>query len=169
MDPEIILSRQAVAGDVRAFTELVRMHEGQVRRFLGRLTGEGADDLAQEVFVKAWRSAGHWHGKGAYKSWLLGIAWNEFLVARRSAKRRTERESAFEGRQLPGDANEKIDVARALAALGERERAAALLCFAEGYSHVEAATIMRIPLGTLKSALARARTALAARLEMSHD
>jgi RNA polymerase sigma-70 factor (ECF subfamily) len=169
MDEETMLARRAAAGDAAAFAMLVQRHEGPVRRFLRRLSGEGADDLAQEVFLKAWRMAGRWRGEAGYRSWLMGIAWNAFRTSRRADRRRTQREGAFEPEQAAGDANAKIDVERALAALGERERAAALLCFAEGCSHREAAAIMRLPLGTLKSILARARTALAAQLEMSHD
>jgi DNA-directed RNA polymerase specialized sigma24 family protein len=54
---------------------------------------------------------------------------------------------------------------RALAALGPRERAAALIVFGEGHSHSEAATMLRLPLGTLKSLVARARAALIPLLE----
>jgi RNA polymerase sigma-70 factor (ECF subfamily) len=60
-------------------------------------------------------------------------------------------------------------MARAMAALEPRERAAAQLCFAEGYSHGEAAQILQLPLGTLKSVVARARSQLAAALETKHD
>ena len=54
---------------------------------------------------------------------------------------------------------------RALAALGPRERAAALLVFGEGHSHAEAARALGVPLGTLKSIVARARSALIPVLE----
>ena len=59
----------------------------------------------------------------------------------------------------------RIDIDRALASLPERERAAALLCLGEGWSHSEAAQILGLPLGTLKSLVARARTKLAVMLE----
>ncbi len=54
---------------------------------------------------------------------------------------------------------------RALAALGPRERAAALIVFGEGHSHSEAAAILGLPLGTLKSLVSRARAALIPLLE----
>ena len=170
MDRETELARAAAAGDAAAFTALVRLHEGAVRRFLARLLrGEGADDLAQEVFLKAWRMAGHWRGEGSYKSWLMGIAWTSFLSFHRSRGRREEREQADIALAPARDSDAAIDLARALAGLEERERAAALLCFGEGCSHGEAARIMGLPLGTLKSIVARARTALAAQLEPRHD
>lgn len=172
MQDDADLARRAAAGDTAAFSALVRLHEGPVRRFLLRLArGNGGDDMAQEVFLKAWRYSGRWRGEGSYRSWLLGIAWTTFLEFRRAGGRRDarEREAAALLEPAAGDDAVRIDVARALASLGERERGAALLCFAEGCSHAEAATIMQIPLGTLKSVLARARTALAARLEPDHE
>jgi RNA polymerase sigma-70 factor (ECF subfamily) len=172
MDDELDLARRAAAGDAAAFAALVRLHEAAVRRFLGRLvrggaSDVGADDLAQEVFLKAWRTGARWRGDSSYRTWLFGIAWTTFLDVRRAGTRRAARETAaFDDAPAAADPDRAIDLARALATLGERERAAALLCFGEGCSHGEAARIMGLPLGTLKSVLARARTALAARLEM---
>jgi RNA polymerase sigma factor (sigma-70 family) len=142
----------------------VRRHERRVRSFLARLTrGDGADDLAQETFLQAWRSAGDWRGEGSYEGWLLRIAWRRFLCSRRG--RREEAAAAPDERAAPGGAPEaRLDIERALAALPARERAAALLCYAEGYSHGEAAAIMELPLGTLKSLAARAKAALARHL-----
>ena len=171
MDEEMVLARKAAAGDAAAFTRLVRAHEGAVRRFLARLTRGDADDLAQEVFLKAWRAASSWRGEGSYRGWLLRIAWTLFLTAHRGEQRRGARDhEAYERMSAPAAGPETaIDLERALDQLGERERAAALLCFGEGCSHAEAAEIMALPLGTLKSILARARNALAARLETVHD
>lgn len=167
MDQERELARRAAAGDAAAFTALVRLHEAAVRRFLRRLAGNGADDLAQEVFLKAWRRAGEWRGEGSYRGWLMKIAWTAFLGAHRAGGRREARDHAAYEADAPArrDPDAAIDLDRALAALGERERAAALLCFGEGCSHNEAAGIMGLPLGTLKSIVARTRTALVARLE----
>jgi RNA polymerase sigma-70 factor (ECF subfamily) len=169
MDQDSELARRAAAGDAAAFAALVRAHEGAVRRFLARLTrGDGADDLAQEVFLKAWRRAGDWRGEGSYRGWLLRIAWTMFLTAYRAQGRRAARDqAAFEGgAPAARDPDMTIDLSRALAALDERGRAAASLCFGEGCSHNEAAQIMGLPLGTLKSIVARARAALVERLEV---
>jgi RNA polymerase sigma-70 factor (ECF subfamily) len=63
------------------------------------------------------------------------------------------------------DIEQRVAIDRALAALPDRKRAAALLVFAEGHSHSEAAAMLDIPLGTLKSVIGRARTALTPLLE----
>jgi RNA polymerase sigma-70 factor (ECF subfamily) len=143
----------------------VRRHERRVRAFLARVArGEGADDLAQETFLKAWRMAGSWRGEGSYEGWLLRIAWRQFLSSRR--KRSEEpAEPTDRADETAGAHDARIDVERALARLAPRERAAAMLCLGEGYSHAEAATILDLPLGTLKSIVARAKGALVKQLE----
>lgn len=133
-----------------------------MRRFLARLCRESADDLAQETFIKAWRMAGSWRGEGSYEGWLLRIAWRGFLSGRR---RRASPPPAFEPALQSASPELRLDLERALAALPERERAAALLCYGEGYSHADAAAVLDMPLGTLKSLVARARLRLAAQLE----
>jgi RNA polymerase sigma-70 factor (ECF subfamily) len=159
------LARRAAAGDVAAFTALVRRHERRVRAFLVRLTrGDGAEDLAQEAFLKAWRMAGSWRGEGSYEGWLLRIAWRLFL-SRQRGRREEQVEATDLGDCTRWDHDARIDVERAFAALAARERAAALLCLGEGYSHSEAAAILDLPLGTLKSIVARARASLARALE----
>lgn len=165
MNQDSELARRAAAGDAAAFAALVRANEAAVRRFLRRLAGESGDDLAQETFLKAWRLAGDYRGEGRYRAWLMRIAWTTFLGAHRAGRRRAAREAGAPPPQAPAHPDLAIDLERVLASLGERERAAALLCFGEGCSHAEAAEIMRLPLGTLKSIVARARAALVERLE----
>lgn len=157
-----MLAARAAAGDVGAFTELVRRHEGRVRGFLARFCEQDADDLSQETFVRAWRMAGSFRSEGSYQGWLLKIAWRLFLSGRKNRKESSElRENLICSEVDPAAA---IDVNRALALLDERERAAALLCFRVGHSHVEAADILGLPLGTLKSIIARAKAQLASHL-----
>lgn len=160
---EAELARRAAAGDVDAFTCLVRLHEADVRRFLDRVTmGRGGDDIAQEAFLKAWRRRAAWWG-GSYRAWLMRIAWTSFLDTHRVTTRRAAREdAAFAMADSSAvDADTRIDLCRALATLSERERAAAQLCLGEGFSHGEAAEILAMPLGTLKSTVLRARARLA--------
>ena len=165
MDQDIELARRVAAGDAAALSVLVRAHEAAVRRFLRRLAGDSGDDLAQETFLKAWRLAGHYRGEGRYRAWLMRIAWTTFLEAQRAGRRRQAREAGAPQPQAPAHPDLRIDLERALAVLGERERAAASLCFGEGCSHAEAAAIMGLPLGTLKSLVARARISLLETLE----
>ena len=131
-----------------------------MRAFVARVGGrEGADDVAQETFLKAWRMAASYRGEGSYRAWLLRIAWNQYVGGRRKRREQSGADDLPERGYTPR-ADEAIDTARALAALDPRERAAALLCFGYGHSHGEAAEILDMPLGTLKSIVARARARL---------
>jgi RNA polymerase sigma-70 factor (ECF subfamily) len=126
---------------------------------LRRLAGDGADDLAQETFLAAWRSAASWRGEGSYFAWLSRIAWRQFLSKRRN-ERPTQPLDDAEHLATQPDAPRRSAIDQAMGRLSDRERMAALLCFAQGRAHPEAAQIMDIPLGTLKSLVARAREKL---------
>ena len=163
------LTRRAAAGDNAAFTALVREHQSKVRGFLRRLTRGNAalaDDLAQETFFEAWRKIAQYRGEGSFGGWLCGIAWSRFLMDRR--KRREEPlEDADEAASFdPGPAHAaKLDLEKAMAKLAAPERAALTLCYALGHSHGEAAEILDLPLGTVKSHVLRGREKLQTMLE----
>lgn len=142
----------------------MRAYEPRLRALLRRLAGEAGDDLAQETFLAAWRAAGTWRGESSYFTWLARIGWRQFLSHQRSTKQAEPLCEAAEIAALPQE-ERRIAIDQAMIRLPERERMAALLCFAEGYSHNEAAMIMSLPLGTLKSLVARARQHLVQYLE----
>lgn len=130
-----------------------------MRNFLSRLAGrEAADDLAQETFLRAWRHAGRFQGSGSYSAWLLAIGWRVFLDARK--RDRTERANLSEWKLRPDqrleDPASRIDVEKLYAALDADERACLALCLGQGWSYSDAAEILAIPLGKLKSRLSRA-------------
>jgi len=153
------LSSKAAQGDRRAFSALVRRHEARVRAFLVRTAGrDAADDLAQETFLRAWRNAGRFRGTGSYTGWLLAIAWYVFLDSSKRQRMEIGRRRALD--LAPASASEdplaKMDVEKLMAALDPEERASLALCLGQGCSHGEAAEILGVPLGTLKSRVARA-------------
>jgi RNA polymerase sigma-70 factor (ECF subfamily) len=164
LDTDAALAERTRGGDTAAFAELVARHEARVRRFVRRAAGHAAAAIAQEAFLKAWQRRAEWRGGGSYEGWLLRIAWTTFLDFERSARRRAAREAGMADAVQP-DPELAIALGQALANLSSRERAAAELCFAQGFSHGEAAEIMAVPLGTLKSTVARARERLIALLE----
>lgn len=159
-----MLARRAAAGELAAFTELVRTHEPRLRALLRRLAGDMGDDLAQETFVAAWRAAASWRGESSYFTWLARIGWRQFLSHQRSQRPAEPIDEAAQMAVHPED-ERRAAIDQAMARLPERERMAALLCFANGHSHGEAAMIMDVPLGTLKSLVARARRRLTEWLE----
>ena len=159
-DEDWALNQRVAGGDRAAFQLLVLRHEGRLRAFLARAAGCDADDLAQEAFVRAWQRAGDYRGQGSYAAWIMGIGWRLFLDQRRTARRR-EALSAGDDASAATDprpaSDASIDADRLLASLSPQERAALTLCFGHGWSHGEAAEIMGVPLGTLKSLVLRGR------------
>lgn len=154
------LAAAAARGDAAAFEILVRRHERVVRGFLARLAPGGgrADDLAQETFLTAWSKAAGFTGAGRYRGWLMRIAWTVFLMDVRQRGRRLPDHAGAGGAAEPeaaGDAERDLIVEDALSRLAEADRAAVVLCLVLGHSHSEAAAILDMPLGTLKTRVAR--------------
>ena len=153
------LAAAAARGEAAAFETLVRRHERVVRGFLARLAGAGrADDLAQETFLTAWTKAAAFTGDGRYKGWLMRIAWTVFLMDVRQRGRRLPDYAGTGEASEPaahGDAERDLIVEDALGRLGEADRAAVVLCLVLGHSHREAAEILDMPLGTVKTRVAR--------------
>lgn len=151
-DEDLALSRRAAAGDSAAFSMLVEKHERALRSFLARSVGpDHADDIAQDAFIKAWRAAGQYDGRARYSTWLTRIAWRCRLDRLR---RERPSEIVDEPRGEPGAT---ADVQDMLGRLSESERAALVLCEGQGWTHGEAAELLGMPLGTLKSTVARAK------------
>jgi RNA polymerase sigma-70 factor (ECF subfamily) len=153
----------AVAGDDRAFAELVRRRQGMVRDLMRRLSGDAAfaEDLAQQAFVHAWRQLGRLNSPGAFSSWLRAIAVNVWLQEARRSPYRLEspQEDLPEPEpQGPGPgelAATRLDLSRALLRLKAPERVCVVLSYAEGLSHAEISLATGWPLGTVKSNVAR--------------
>jgi RNA polymerase sigma-70 factor, ECF subfamily len=95
LEDEAELIARVRAGSVEAFSEIVVLHQGRVRGFVGRFVRNPAtiDDLAQDVFLAAYRSLDSYHGASSLSTWLLGIARNRALAFLRDEQRRRSRES----------------------------------------------------------------------------
>ena len=160
-EEDLALCRRAARGDRAAFGLLVAAHEKKLRAFLARVAGaDVADELAQEAFIKAWQSLARFGGRAAFSSWLCSIGWRCFIDRdrrERSEGRRREAAGELADRTVDAAGEGRVDLGRALAALEPAERAALVLCDGHGWSHEEAAQILRMPLGTLKSTVRRAK------------
>jgi RNA polymerase sigma factor (sigma-70 family) len=163
-DDDASLSRLAAAGDRRAFHQLVLRHEARLRGFLGRVAGgaEG-DELAQEALLRAWQRGRDYRGDGSWFGWVAGIGWRLFLDRRRRAARQAgwlAIEHAEVATSMAAESGAALDLARLFGQLGDAERAALTLCLGHGHSHAEAAAILGLPLGTVKSLVLRGRDKL---------
>ncbi|WP_271086407.1 RNA polymerase sigma factor [Brevundimonas sp. NIBR11] len=169
------LVREARAGSDAAFARLVERHQAPVRAFLRRMLGrnwDDADDLAQDVFVAAWGSLGRLKDVAGFRSWLLGIAWRKAQDRMRSGLRSQARDRSWldEAQRSDGISEEdRLALADAMAELPTDQRACVALCLADGWSHGEAAEALGLPLGTVKSHVARGRARLLAVLTGGSD
>ena len=161
------LASAAHRGAADAFGQLVRLHQQDLRAFLRRLTGNAteADDLAQEAFVFAWEKIARFDPARPFRPWLFAIAWHKYRQGRRGWRRLLARETRYAEQRETVDRNDpglKLDLTAACAALPVEQRAAILLCLALDFTHAEAAKALSLPLGTIKSHVARGREKLAA-------
>lgn len=175
-DEEERLVAAARRGDSRAFAALTDAHQHAVRGFLRRYTGDwgDADDLAQEAFVTAWLKLDRFKGEASFRTWVTGIGYRAARDARRSRTRAAVRDLTWleqqEREHVEGaPLEDRLALAKALTALPEDQRAAVALCLGEGFSHTEAAAALNMPVGTVKSHVARGRERLLNALEIKDE
>ena len=160
-------ARRAAGGDHEAFERLYRGHVGRIHALARRMVGDDvADDLTQEVFIRAWEKLSSFRGDAKFGTWLHRLAVNHMLSRRESVRKREARSVTGEG-VLDGVA---APVARSSGAALDREEAVSrlpagardvfVLYDVEGYGHDEIAGLMGISPGTSKSQLHRARMLL---------
>ncbi len=161
-----LVARVLLEDDHHAFAELVRNHQSTVRGLLRQLTRTDlalADDLAQETFLRAYKNIRSFRGEAKFSTWLYRIGYNCF---REDARKRKDLvgidEAQLEAEQDPQtvDPALKHDLMHALQLLPLHERSAILLCCQNGLSHDEAARVLDIPLGTVKTNVLRGREKL---------
>lgn len=167
MDDDEILLAAVRDGSDRAFNTLIDRHQQAVRTFLRGLVANhsDADDMAQETFLAAWTQAKSFRRQGSVRSWLFSIAWRKAKDSQRRWFRSTRRDTAYHEFSSGDEAAEtgtedRILLRQALLSLPMDQRAAVALCLGSGYTHAEAADMLGIPLGTIKSYVLRGREKL---------
>lgn len=162
------LVRRAQSGDLEAFEKLYRDNAGRVYAICYRMAGEPglAEELVQDVFVRAWQKIGSFRGESAFSSWLYPLAVNVAFSERRARRRRTSRIMATDD-LTPFEKPEKrekpeigMDLERALHTLPPGARHVFVLHDVEGYRHDEIAEMTGVATGTSKAQLHRARRLL---------
>jgi RNA polymerase sigma-70 factor, ECF subfamily len=166
------LLAQHVAGDPDAFNELIRRHRDRLWAVALRTLGqpEDAADALQDALLSAYRGAAGFRGGSAVTTWLHRIVVNACLDnVRRRAVRPTEplvTDPANErpARDAVSERETSLAVMVALRTLPVEQAAAVVLVDIEGFAVNEAAEILDVPAGTVKSRCARARARLADQL-----
>lgn len=158
-----------VAGDAAAFGELVRRHRDRLWSVALRTLGdrEDAADAVQDALLSAYRGAAGFRGDAAVTTWLHRIVVNACidLVRRRNARPTAalpdDVAERVTGRDVVGDRETSLTVTAALRTLPPEQAAALVLVDVEGFSVAQAAEILDVATGTVKSRCARGRARLA--------
>ena len=176
------LIANARKGDLNAFEELVRTHQHDALRLAYLLVRDHkeAEDVAQEAFLKAYRAMGRFREDAPFRPWLLSIVRNEASNRRRSRGRRVRLVERVIAEPLSGDAapspetvvlaiDEAERVIAAIDRLSDSHRLVVTCRYLLSLSESETATVLRIPVGTVKSRCSRAMEELRSMLEGTSD
>jgi RNA polymerase sigma-70 factor (ECF subfamily) len=187
-DADTHLIERALNGDTEAVTELYRRHERRAYNLALRTVGNPWDaaDVAQEAFIKAFRNLGSFKGDARFSTWLHRIVVNAAYDHLRRQRPEPMDGDILEDVSGPGGSGAVVGSGRAgidpaidglsdplrdaLMSLNEGFRFAVVLCDLLGFPYDEAADILGVQEGTIKSRIFRAREALAAALtEAGYD
>jgi RNA polymerase sigma-70 factor, ECF subfamily len=183
-DPDLVIVQACLQGDPHGFKKLYQRHQHKVRSTLFQLCGsDGLDDLVQDVFLRAWKGLAKFRQSAQFSTWLYRIAFNVASDRRKAlAKMRSRHVSVADDQQLENLADEAIArdgdsqpsltqmhyqdlMQRGLAKLSEDHRAVLVLHDLEELPQKDIAEILAIPVGTVKSRLFHARSAIKKFLE----
>jgi RNA polymerase sigma-70 factor (ECF subfamily) len=177
-DERHILAR-CRAGDTRAFALLVERYRDRAYGLALRLvrSPSDAEEVAQDAFVRAWRSLADFRGESSFGTWLYRIVWRRALDRAAVLRTRKGRETAIE--DLPEvTRTASVDAAagegasdweRITEPLSEPQRAVITLFYYEDMALKDVARALDMPEGTVKTHLSRARAALRERYRQGHD
>jgi RNA polymerase sigma-70 factor (ECF subfamily) len=165
-DEDFPLVEKAIDGNQDAFKQLFVKNVSRIHSLCLRISADAylAEELTQEVFIKAWEKLKSFQFESKFSSWLHSIAVNQYLMHLRSEKRRSEKTEKFRHEKTSQDSkhiqDSKMDIEKAIKNLPDQARTVLILLDIEGYKHNEIAKIMSIETGTSKAHLHGARKIL---------
>lgn len=174
------LVHRSQAGDTAAYEELVRRYHGKIYGLVYSMTSsrEDAEDLTQEVFVKAWKALGRFRGQSGFYTWVYRIALNRTINFRKKRNRRQgisfdefdpdiKQAESYKEFSSKGSVLRKMSLSEfqkkmneALLKLSDKHRAVVVMHDVQGMPHAEIAKIMHCSEGTVRSRLFYARKQL---------
>ena len=169
---EALIVGLARTGDRRAFAELVQRRQSWIRNLMRRCCGDAtlADDLAQQVFVQAWRSIRHLRQADRFDGWLKRLAINTWLQHVRKKDVLWQADEQDDSVQIHRDTTDvMMDLDAALGELSNPVRACIVLSYHENMTHEEITEVTGLPLGTVKSHIRRGTQRLKQLLSAYHD
>jgi RNA polymerase sigma-70 factor (ECF subfamily) len=157
-------------GDQAAMAEFYRLHSHAVLSHISLIVGERAlaEEIFQDTMLAIWRSAGSFRGESRVRTWVIAIARRQARNRLRRRQFRLVSDAELAGQPSAGPGPEAValeraavtEVAEAITSLGRSHREVLGLVFGADLTLAEAAVVLGIPLGTVKSRLTAARAAL---------
>ena len=186
-DEDAALVERALNDDLAAFEQLVTRYQDKITGFAARMLSDRdeAEDVAQEVFIKAYRHLESFRGASSFSTWLYRITTNLCIDRVRAKKRRPQsaysldepidREEDSGKREIADTTFEpsgqierdelRLQVRQTMAEMPEKQRSVLVMCDLQGMAYEEIAQVLGCPIGTVKSRLFHARADLARRLK----
>lgn len=185
-DSDASLVARSLEGDLPSFEQLVVRYQNKILGYSARMLSdrEEAEDVAQEVFIKAYRSLDSFRGESSFSTWIYRIATNLCIDRLRAKKRRPQsaysldepfdKEEDKGGRDVPDFSGEPTRVVEreelrrrvreVVAEMPEKLRSVVIMCDMQGMAYEDIAKVLGCPIGTVKSRLFHARADLGRRL-----
>ncbi|HCC70221.1 MAG TPA: RNA polymerase subunit sigma-70 [Bacteroidales bacterium] len=157
-----LINKIVLLSDHEAFGKLIDIHQAEVRGLLFKLTGGDhalTDDLSQEVFIRVFKHIRKYKARAKFSTWLYRIVINVHNDYSKVRKNRYEIKGE-DSLEIEESIDNSIDILRALKTLNIKERTAILLNYEKGFVHNEIASIMHMPVGTVKSCIRRGKLKL---------
>lgn len=167
---------QVVGGDTNAFGMLVERYSERVYALVAGIVGPGAEaeDLVQEIFIKAWGNLHKFACRSSFATWLYRIAYNAAISTRRARKRELQMVTPAKGLDLPDEVEQQqftdVDIEqleRAVELLPPRQRAIIELHYRQDLSLAEVAEVVESNENNVKVMIHRARRQLAALIKQN--
>jgi RNA polymerase sigma-70 factor (ECF subfamily) len=185
-DSDANLVARSLEGDLPSFERLVSRYQNKIMGYSARMLSDHdeAEDVAQEVFIKAYRSLESFRGESSFSTWLYRIATNLCIDRMRKKKRSPQQAYSLDepidkdedkgGREVPDYSAEptrnvereelRLRVREMVAEMPEKLRAVLVMCDMQGMAYEDIAKVLDVPIGTVKSRLFHARADLGRRL-----
>jgi len=174
-DERLVIASQQ--GDIKAFEKLVLRYQRQIFSLIYQMTHniEVVEDIGQDVFIAAFKAIKDFKAKSSFFTWLYRIAINHCKNYLTAYSRSQDIEQRYQREQNPEEFSENRNrnpqrmllakefveqMEKAIMSLPEEQRLVLMLCEFEGLSYQEIADVLECPIGTVRSRLSRARTAL---------
>jgi RNA polymerase sigma-70 factor (ECF subfamily) len=163
LSDKILITKVVLRDDHLAFKNLIERYQSDLRGLFFRLTNGNkdlVDDLAQETFIRVYKYLSNYKAKAQFKTWIFRIGYNVFFEHIKKHKKDNQVKESLNDIIKTNETNVSIDYQNALKVLNINEKAAIVLHYEKGFTHIDISKILNKPLGTVKTNILRGKEKL---------